>query len=33
MKGLCHVCNSSNVDVTVEEDIVICKNCQDKTGS
>ncbi len=33
MKGLCHICNSSNVDVTVEEAVVICKNCQGKTQS
>ncbi len=27
MKGLCHVCNSSNVDVIVDEGSPICKNC------
>lgn len=29
MKGLCHVCHSSNVEVIVDEGIVTCKNCLD----
>lgn len=33
MKGLCHICNSSNVEVTVEEGIVTCKDCLGKAES
>jgi hypothetical protein len=33
MKGLCHICNSSNVDVIIGEGIVTCENCLDKSKS
>jgi len=33
MKGFCHVCNSSNVDVTIEEGVDTCGNCLDKSKS
>jgi len=31
MKGLCQVCNSSNVDVTLESGIPKCAKCHEKT--
>jgi hypothetical protein len=31
MKGLCHKCQSSNVEVTVQEGITVCTACTEKT--
>ncbi len=31
MKGLCHKCQSSNVEITVQEGIPVCSVCNDKT--
>jgi len=30
MKGLCQMCHSSNVDVTVETGIPVCNECKKK---
>lgn len=30
MKGLCHKCNSSNVEITINEGIPICEQCKPK---
>lgn len=27
MKGLCHVCHSSNVEIILQERKIICKKC------
>jgi hypothetical protein len=31
MKGLCHVCNSSNVETTLQNGIPVCAACKSKT--
>ena len=31
MKGLCHKCQSSNVEITVQEGIPVCTMCTEKT--
>lgn len=30
MKGLCHRCNVSNVDVQVADGLPICRNCMER---
>ncbi len=27
MKGLCHTCYTSNVDIVLKDGLMICKNC------
>jgi len=31
MKGLCHKCQSSNVEITVQDGIPVCTVCTEKT--
>ncbi len=31
MKGLCHKCQSSNVEITIQEGIPVCVICTKKT--
>ncbi len=30
MRGLCHRCNASNVDVEIREGIPVCKGCLER---
>ena len=30
MRGLCHVCHTSNVEVTILDGVVICKKCRNE---
>jgi len=29
MKGLCHSCFTSNIDIQINDGIILCENCKD----